>query len=191
MKTSRYGREIGFTLIEVLISMAVGAIVLTALVSTLLIQSASYDMQAQVCEMTQNARAAMDMMTREIRMAGYDPMVVGFNGIPYDTIRLQIVADLNGDGSVSGAHEDITYTYDDKNHQIDRNTGGGAQPFAENIQTFTFDYLDRNGAGAAATADIRQIQVTITARTAKQDPNTGQYRTYTLTSMITPVNLAL
>ena len=61
----------GFTLIELLISMVVGIIVLGAMVSTFIIQRKSYDVQEQITEMIQNARAAMDIMSREIRMAGY------------------------------------------------------------------------------------------------------------------------
>jgi len=63
--------ERGFTLVELLITMTISLIILTALSSTFLMQRKIYDVQEQVVEMVQNARAAMDMMTREIRMAGY------------------------------------------------------------------------------------------------------------------------
>lgn len=69
----------GFTLIELLISMTVGIILLGAMVSTFLIQRKSYDIQEQVAQMNQNARAAIDIMSREIRMAGYQ--VVGSDPI--------------------------------------------------------------------------------------------------------------
>ncbi|MBL7208022.1 MAG: hypothetical protein ISS67_05820, partial [Desulfobacterales bacterium] len=66
--------------------------------------------------------------------------------------------------------------------------------FALNIQTFTFDYLNSAGSATTTTADIRQIRITITARTSKADAdysaNNG-YRTHTLTSLITPRNLGL
>jgi hypothetical protein len=44
------------------------------------------------------------------------------------------------------------------------------------------------------SANIRQVSISITARTAKPDPNytsNGGYRTYTVTATITPPNLAL
>jgi len=184
--------EKGFTLIEMLISMAIGLIIIAALSTTFILQREAYDDQEQIAVMVQNARAAMDIMTREIRMGGYDPTPAGFNGIPYNAGQLQIFADLDGDGNPNNSNEDITYTYDNINLQIDRDTGGGAQPFAENIQAFTFSYLDSSGTPTTTTSDIRQIQITITARTAEPDrnytPNSG-YRTYTLTSYITPRNL--
>jgi len=73
----------GFTLIELLISMVVGIILMGAMVSTFLIQRKSYDIQEQVTQMNQNARAAMDLMSREIRMAGYQ--VEGIDEITDDS----------------------------------------------------------------------------------------------------------
>ena len=197
-------KERGFTLVELLIGMLVGLIVLGALASTFIIQSKSYDVQEQVAEMVQTARAAMDMISREVRMAGYDPSLAstGIVGIPYDADQLQILADFRGDGDgppvdppdgdTDEENEDVIYTHDDPNDQIDRDTGGGPQPFAENIEAFDFDYLDSSGADTNITANIRQIRLTITARTGKPDPNYGVnwgFRTYTLTSVITPPNL--
>ena len=63
-------KESGFTLVELLIAMTIGLIILAALSSTFLMQRKAYDVQEQIVEMVQNARAAMDMMSREIRMAG-------------------------------------------------------------------------------------------------------------------------
>ena len=190
----------GFTLVEVLIAMAIGGILLGAVVSTFVLQSKSYDVQEQMTEMVQTARAAMDMISREVRMAGYDPTGAGFEGIPYHGAQLQLLADLRGanstdppDGDTNDPNENITYAYDSKNLQIDRNTGGGNQPFAEHIESFAFTYLDRDGHPTTTTADIRQIRVAITARAARPDPGYaahGGYRTFTLASLITPVNLA-
>ncbi|MEA1900079.1 MAG: prepilin-type N-terminal cleavage/methylation domain-containing protein [Thermodesulfobacteriota bacterium] len=200
--------DTGFTLVELLIAMTIGLIILTALSSTFLMQRKIYDIQEQIAEMVQNARAAMDMMTREIRMAGYDPTDAGFDGITYDAHQLQIQANINGDEDIINAdgsydeNENITYTYYDKNsvypYQIKRKTGSGDfVSFALNIQSFTFVYLKADGVTEITTSaendDIRQIKITITARTAKPDPDysaNGGYRTYTLTSYITPRNLA-
>ncbi len=185
-------RSKGFTLIELLIAMALALVIITALSSAFLSQRKTYSVQEQISEMTQNVRAAMDMMSREIKMAGFNPTGATFVAIPYNASQLQIRADLNGDGDTSDANEDITY--DIANNQIRRNTGGGPQPFAENIQSFTIQYLDVNGTATTTAADIRQVQITITARTAQPDPdyptNSG-YRTHTLTSYVTPPNLDL
>ena len=194
MRCPTENKERGFTLIELLIAMAIGLIVITSLSTAFISQRKIYAAQEQYSEMIQSARAAMDMIGREAKMAGYDPTGASIVGIPYSATQLEIRADLNGDGDTSDTHEDITYTYDSANKQIDRNTGGGAQPFAENIQSFTFQYYDIDGVATTTAADIRQIDMTITARASEPDPDYGQnsgYRTYTLSSYVTPPNLDL
>lgn len=187
--------EAGFTIIELLVAMVLGGIILSAITTSFMSQQRYYNAEEQVAEMVQNARAAMDMISREARMAGFNPAKVSFNGITYSTSQLEIKADLDGDGTTSGTHEDITYTYDSSALQIKRKVGSGTpQPFVENIQAFTFAYLDSSGTATTTSANIRQIRVTITAKTAKVDPNytpNSGYKTYTLTSVVTPKNLGL
>jgi type IV pilus assembly protein PilW len=194
MQHSIQNKENGFTLVELLIAIAIGLLVLGVLVSTFIIQRKTYDVQEQLAEMVQNARAAMDIITREAQMAGFNPSGAAFNGIPYSAGQLQISADLNGNGVTTDANENIVYTFDGANLEIDRDTGGGAQTLAKNIQAFSFSYLDGGGNPTIITANVRQIQIAITARTAKLDSGydaNGGYRTYTLTSLITPKNLSL
>jgi type IV pilus assembly protein PilW len=182
----------GFTLIEILIAMAIGAIVMAAIVDTFITQRKTYDLQEQIAEMTQNARIGMGMLSREVRMAGYNPAGATFEAISYDLTKLEFRADLNGDGDPDDDGETIAYFYDAATLQLMRETSGSQQPLAENITAFTFSYLDQAGAVVSNTADVYQIEVSITARTASFDPdyphNSG-YRTYTLTSFITPRNL--
>ena len=123
--------ESGFTLIELLITMTIGLIILTALSSTFLMQSKIYDVQEQVAEMVQNARAAMDMMSREIRMAGYDPTgSAGAGIVSVATDKIYITMDItggesdgidnDGDGNVDEADEDkfVDGVLDDSNEHI-------------------------------------------------------------------------
>jgi type IV pilus assembly protein PilW len=63
----------GFTLVELLVAMAVSSIILGIIYATYQAQLKSQMTQQQVVEMQQNARAAMFAMEREIRLAGYDP----------------------------------------------------------------------------------------------------------------------
>jgi prepilin-type N-terminal cleavage/methylation domain-containing protein len=51
------------------------------------------------------------------------------------------------------------------------NTGGGAQPVAENIESLQFAYFDKNGNVTANPPDIRMIKVTVTAKTSRFDPD--------------------
>ncbi len=193
----------GLTLIELLIALSIGMIVLGALTATFVLQRKAYSTQEQVIEMTQIARAAMDMIGREARMAGYfnsaNPMQRDsssdphFVGIPATLSRLEILADLTGDGDTDDANEHIIYTFDAAKRMIRRNTGGGAQPFAENIQAFSFMFLGRNGNPVTTDAAIEKIRITITARTVKSDshdPGSGA-GTLTLVEEVFPRNLGL
>ncbi len=186
--------ERGFSLIELLSSIAISGIILAAITATFISQSRSYDAQAQINGMQQGARAAMGMITREARMAGYNTNVAAvFDGITYNVNEIRIQANLNGDTNTDDANEDITYEYDTVNKLIERTTGGNTEILVENIDEFTFSYLNETGGAATTSDDIRQIQITITAKTRKPDPGyaiNGGYRTFTLTSLITPRNLA-
>jgi type IV pilus assembly protein PilW len=64
--------QAGFTLVELMIVVALSGIVMAAVYSIYIAQQKSYIAQDQVVEMQQNIRAALDLMEREIRMAGYD-----------------------------------------------------------------------------------------------------------------------
>ena len=195
MSYTRKNKAQGFTLIELLIGLAISLILMGVAVSIFNVQRKSYTLQEQVTEMQQNVRAAMDMMVREIRMTGYDPTDLGFVGIGTNTTTLlQILADLDGNGTTTDTNEDITYRYYNANdatypRQIKRNTGGGFQPLAEDIDECNFLYYDSNGIATTTASSIRQLRITVTGRTTKADPNLG-YSYGTLTSLVTPENLS-
>ena len=196
----------GFTLMELLVAMGIGTVILAAIAGTFMTQTRFYNAQEQINEMQQNARAAMDLMTREVKLAGYKPRGTEvFVGVAYSTTELRIRENLNGylaDAAGGNAtindssDEHIVYTFDSANKRIRRAYGavGATQEvIANNIEAFTFDYLDSAGAATTTPANIRQVSLNITARTAKPDPNfttNGGYRTYILSTVITPTNLA-
>lgn len=182
----------GFTLIELLVVLAIQGILLAAVATSFTGQLTAYDLQEQISAMQQNARAAMTMVIREARTAGYDPARAGVAGLTYDPARLVIAADRNGDGDLSDANERVVYSHDPAGLKLRRDTGGGGQPLAEDIQGFAVEYLDAAGNATTVTTRIRQIRISVTARTSKRDPRyprNGGYRTHTLRSVVTPANL--
>ncbi len=64
-----------FTLLELLLALAIFAIVVTAIYGTYLSQQKAYIVQDQIAGIQQNLRAAMFVMSREIRMAGFSGTV--------------------------------------------------------------------------------------------------------------------
>ena len=67
----------GFTLVELLVAMAISSVVMAAIYATYSVQLRSHVTQKKVVEMHQNARAAMYILERELRVAGYDPLRSG------------------------------------------------------------------------------------------------------------------
>jgi len=176
---------------ELLAGILISGIVLTGIYSVFISQQRAFSAQERVAEMNQNIRAAMDLMTREIRLAGYRAPGATFNGIATAQPRvIQVLADLNQDGDTADTNENVTYGYNTNTLQIWRNAV--TLPIAENITNLGFSYTLANGtttSNPANLADIRMATITITARTAYPDPNTGQFRTITLASTVTPRNL--
>lgn len=63
----------GLTLIELMVAMAIAGIVLASIYQAFISQQKAYTSQRLVVEMQQNSRAAMTLIKREIRMAGFAP----------------------------------------------------------------------------------------------------------------------
>lgn len=76
----------GFTLVELLVAMALGSIVMAAIYAIFIKSNRSYVIQDQVVSAQQNVRAAMEVMVHEVRMAGYIPEAnkSGADNIPAD-----------------------------------------------------------------------------------------------------------
>ena len=191
----------GVTLTELLVALALGLFTLGAVYAVYLNQVKRQIVQEDVLAMQQTARAALDVMAREIRMAGYDPMGVNrdvdasndFHGLSSHPTELRIRADLNGNGVPTDSKESIIYLYDDSTSTLRRKVGrGGRQPVAEHIETLTFSYRDALGRPTTHAPSIRAVDVEVTARSAHADdhyPENEGYRTFTLRSRIVPRNL--
>jgi prepilin-type N-terminal cleavage/methylation domain-containing protein len=196
MDRSWVHKETGFTLIELLAGILISAILLAGLYSVFFSQQIAFSAQEQVAEMNQNIRAALDLMTREIRLAGYKTSTSTFNGIATATSNsIRLLADLNQDGDTVDEDEDISYTYDAGALQICRSgMTPPAVPVADNVTNFSLQYTLKDGTVTSAPAnpgDIRKVAISITARTTHPDQRTGMYRSITLSSNITLRNLAL
>ncbi len=190
----------GFTLIEMVVALGLSLVTVNAVYTLYVTELKAQYVREDRLEMQQQARVVMDVMSREILMAGYDPRGVNhdmdlnndFLGITFDPDRLIIKADLNGNGLIADPNEAITFVYDAKTHTLRRNTGGGNQPFGENVESLLVEYFDKEGNPTLDSASIRQVKITVTARTEDPDPKyapNGGYRTVTLQSRLTPRNL--
>jgi len=64
-------RQLGFTLLELLIAMAMGVVVMSGVVSVLVVSKSNYITERELATLQENARFAVKFLTEEIQMAGY------------------------------------------------------------------------------------------------------------------------
>lgn len=155
----------GFTIVELLVAMAISIIVMAAVYSTYRSQQQSYIVQDQVAAAQQNLRAAMYVMTKDIRMAGFD--LDPNDGDSFGVIdalgdSIKFTSDNGTSDSdyygnnVINPGETITYSMSGKN--LVRDAGGGNQVVAENIEALGFAYsFDNNDDGIIDTASDGSI----------------------------------
>ena len=84
-KTMRMKNSGGFTLVELIVSMALSLAVLAAIAGTFTVQTRQNSAEEQMAQMQQSVRGALDLMIREIQMAGYKPAGGSFNGVQTST----------------------------------------------------------------------------------------------------------
>ena len=104
MKIKAYNRQSGVTLIELLIALAMSAILIAGIYRVFIQQQKSYAVQEQVADMQQNARVAINKMLREIRMAGFggkNENVGGLNDI------IKIFGNVNGYTNIVTPEHDV------------------------------------------------------------------------------------
>ena len=176
--------EKGFTLVEIMVTLAIMAVVMAGVYLTFYSQQKSYTVQEQVAEMQQNLRGAMYLMSKEIKMAGCNPTGQAQAGIVTAAAdSISFTMDLWGkstddppNGSISNPNENITYALADISGdqameiiRTDNNSGLGPQVVAENIDSLNFVYLDSNGNVTTDLLRIRSVQITVVAETDKAD----------------------
>ena len=187
----------GFTLVELMIALVLSSIAAWGIYKAYVSFDTSFTLQEQIGGMQQNLRLTMGQLVKKIRMAGYDPTKKASAGIVNASSgTIQFTMDLNQDqntNDVVGAGidtgEDITYALlgeDLKRTDPAENTP--IETLAENISALTFVYLDlygnvltdtdsngvvdTNSGGSPVllgNAEIRSVQITITAKTGVQD----------------------
>lgn len=210
--------QCGFTLAEIMIAMVLGILVISGVTDVFISQQKAYNIQDQVSEMQQNARVAMDRITRSIRSAGYDPRKTYKHGITntahWDDSNnsliditsfneIHLTTDVDSDGIVdNNTDERIGFRVNNNTLEIYNITDW--KTLAENIESLSFVYTFSDGGTGDVdnddadltneTSDIRSIKISLTARTSKIDPDLKSgdgYRRRTLTASVKPRNLGL
>ncbi len=198
----------GLTLVELVIALSISIIVIAALYSAYTLQRKTNSAQEQVTGVQQNLRAVELMLSREIKMAGYDPDKIAYDsscnvggtgskvypGIhTADATNFGFSMDLSEDGSCGGTGENVTYSLyqsafqnsgGDNIQHLGRAAPNTNQAIADNIEAIEFLYLLKDGTqtttpAAAKFDDIRSVTVSLLARAAVRDAKFFNNTSYT------------
>ncbi len=166
----------GFTLMEMVIALGISAIVLAGLGKVFISQQKMRASQNQVIEMHQNLRSAMLLLTEEIQRAGYDPTgeyagQTGFTKIHAGTDNDDDSGQMEFsyyDEKKHGLHKAVIRLFDSGNDpgntkdEIQMKPGG--QSIADNIDSMTFAFFDKNGQETQVPENVRSVAIFLTAR---------------------------
>lgn len=142
-------KEKGVTLIELMVALVICGIIVAAIYRLFVAQARSYTVQDQVAESQQNVRNAMELLLRDIRMAGFDddmtPIPIQPPDppiIPTGSSRIEVCYEYP-----SGVIRHVTYALDGTNrlmrNQIPPDSPPaepGGDPILENVNAFTLTY---------------------------------------------------
>jgi prepilin-type N-terminal cleavage/methylation domain-containing protein len=156
----------GFTLIELIITMAVIGIIagVGAPMLVLLFDSFQYSLYGK--DLTERGEVALRRMDREIRRLRNSTSVLTANSTTYQFVDV--------DGST------IQYQYDAANDEIERTAGANTDVLSANVTSFTLTYLGDDRATTIATptvnpnaTDIKFVRIDMTL---SERGNTFNYR---------------
>ena len=169
----------GFTAIELLISLAILALSMTSVYSLYMSFIKMQTSEGVKVKIQQSARSSLDMMVRDIRMAGLDPEVTNAFGIvsPLATQSIRFTADRDMDGLLDEPNEadgleeadleQMAYEYNgsDKIEMVLYKSDGSEEMRAtlvENVSALTFSYLDEAAAVTTDPANVRSVEINMT-----------------------------
>jgi len=191
----------GFTIIEMLVAMAITGIVMGAIYNVFISSNRSYHTQNRVADAQQRVRTGLVYMARDIRMAGFDPTSGASAGVEVATAtKLRFTADMNRANGIEDIdRERITYEYDAANSRLRQclYEGSGTetwQTLIDNVNALTFTYLDPDGntiAAPVAAADLGNIKTVVVSLTVQGTDAQGNAFTRTLDPRVICRNLDL
>jgi type IV pilus assembly protein PilW len=146
-KNQKWLTDQGFTLVELLVAMAISLVVMGAIFLTFKSQQDSYIIQDQITATQQNLRSAMYILTRDIQMAGY---YTNFDADQY-TMNWD---DLDGDNEII---RPLIYA---RNNVAD----GGGDNIKDNTDVIVIVKASSEGRALGAGEDATAGIITLTSR---------------------------
>jgi len=197
----------GFSLLELMIVLAVFSFIVGGLFNVLQRSQTRYQFEQDVTEAQQSARTAVDMMEREIRLAGFPKLTYYDAALAYTTnsstissgfvtvnsTDLVFEGDINEDGVVDVVEYRLNGTVLERS-AVEKPGGGTAatpayKTLAENVRSLGFTYFDSAGNSTSTPAQAKRVTVNLNLSTNKVDPENRRLRTVTATTSALARNL--
>ena len=159
----------GFTVIEFLIACALLSVLMAAMVKFFTMINYTYTTQNAAANLQQVVRTGIDIMTQNIRMAGFNPLKLAGVGIQADSsdISIHLSYDENADGIIDDEddpddnNEIVRYFHED--NQLKRQIGGGNRVgIIDNVTDLEFTYLDVNDNVTEIPSAIKSVEISMT-----------------------------
>ena len=197
----------GFTLLEMLLSIVILAIVSAGVLSTFNNSQLSYQSHEDVAEVISKSRFSMDQLMTYFRQAGNDPEgYLASNTIsPIEILgtgHVRINSDLTGavpdpsdptdplkstgdpDGTLDNLYEQVIARYDSAQQRIYLDIGYGEEILASDISSFDLTFYDSAGNTTTTESDIVRVQAELVADSAGGNLESGKIQTMTLGSSV-------
>lgn len=173
--------EKGFSLIELLVSIAIVAIVIIALSVTFERSGRLYTTQNVSAALQEEVRAAVEIMARELRMVGYNPTrsaKFDMDQFLFNSTHVRFHKDIDEDGDVATTGypdcERLSFRYSTAREAVDmicrEGMGGqdvqtliGGTDSDTRVTSLTFDYRKEDDTSTSFNNDIRSVLITLVA----------------------------
>ena len=174
MKFSKLKNNRGFSLIELLIAMAI-TLVLLGLVSMMMKSVfGTRRRESQRTDAMTSAKAALNLMSREISNSGFGLKTNGLITADSDSHKLRFRTNIENDNSSTNSpNEDVTYYHDAVNEAVVRFDPRGAPQTSvviNGVSEATFEYFDYSGSSSTpvqkltASNNTGKIRINVTVR---------------------------
>ena len=180
----------GFTVTELVLALAIMMVVMSAMTGLLIFLNRAYTTQNVAAGVQQVARVGIDLMTRNIRKAGLNPLNKNPIGIvEASSKKLRFQHDTNGSGAIEkGEGEDVAYLLNTNNQLIRQKDGNSRsnRSLVDDVNDLTFKYLDANDLETVVLDDIQTVAISLTVR---EPAGKGQFLSRTYSTRVLCRNL--
>jgi len=178
----RCGSSLGFTLIEVLMVLAILSIVFGTIFKNFVNLNRSYTAENVKAGIQQGARISVEFMVQDIRLAGLDPLGTAAAGITADlptSAWIEFKSDANFDGTIvdTDPYENIRYELiGTELRQRNRNVWA---TLLDNVTDLSFTFLDIDDQPTTDNDAIRSVIVSLTMEgpAGRAEPVSRSYTT--------------